>query len=394
MRFPYSHFLLLPMVVMALPIHDAKSQDLPPEAYFRKHVEPILVKRCLRCHGSDRKGGLDLRSSTTALAGGESGVAIEPGKPDDSLLIEYIASGEMPPKQPLPKEEIAALEKWIRTGAWFPDRQLDPYALSSEHRAGYDWWSLQPFARPQPPVVKQTELVRHDIDRFVLAKLETHGLSFASPADRAAYIRRVTYDLTGLLPTYDEVQAFVGDQRPDAYETLVDHLLASPHYGQRWGRHWLDVVRFAESNGFERDRIRRNSWPYRDYVIRAFNDDKPYDQFIVEQIAGDALDPDNAEYRVATGFLAAGPKNDVDTISPLEKMQTRQDELDEFVVATGTTFLGLTVGCARCHDHKFDPIPARNYYSLTAVFSGCDHDASAVTASIDERRQHDQQVNN
>ncbi len=268
----------------------------------------------------------------------------------------------------------------------------DPDALTSQHRAGYDWWSLQPVKPPTPPAVKNGARVANEIDRFVLAKLEANGLRLNPPADRATYIRRVTYDLIGLLPTPDEVRAFIDDRSPDAYEKLASRLLDSPHYGERWGRHWLDVVRFAESNGFERDRIRRNFWPYRDYVIRSFNADKPYDQFVVEQLAGDALDDNIADYRSATGFLAAGPKNDVGTISELERLQTRQDELDEFVVATTTTFLAMTVGCARCHDHKFDPIPTADYYALTAVFAGCNHDQGASLASPEEKRRHAGQV--
>jgi len=198
----------------------------------------------------------------------------------------------------------------------------------------------------------------------------------------------VTVDLHGLPPTYEEVQAFVGDSGPDAYERLVDRLLASPRYGERWGRHWLDVVRYAETNGFERDKLRTNFWRYRDYVIQAFNRDLPYNEFVREQIAGDAFRPDDPQALIATGFLVAGPKNDVGTISELEQMTTRQDELDEIVVATGTTFLGLTVGCARCHDHKFDPITMRDYYGLTAVFSGLDR-ADQVTATPEERRQYE-----
>ena len=198
----------------------------------------------------------------------------------------------------------------------------------------------------------------------------------------------MTYALTGLPPTPEEIDNFTTDPSQIVYCQLVDRLLESPRFGERWGRHWLDVVRFAESNGFERDRIRRNFWPYRDYVIRSFNADKPYDQFVVEQVAGDALDDNDAEYRVATGFLAAGPKNDVGTISELERLQTRQDELDEFVVTTGTTFLAMTVGCARCHDHKFDPIPTADYYALTAVFAGCNHDPRASLASPEEKRRH------
>ena len=360
------------------------------EQFFRKNVAPVLVRRCLECHGSDVKGGLDLRGSMTALAGGENGPVIEPGKPAESRLIEVLAAGEMPPKKPLAREEIAALTEWVRQGAWFPEQPLDPYSFTSDHRAGYDWWSLQPVRPPLIPDVKHSGAAPTAIDRFLLAALESRKFSFNPPADRTTYIRRVTYDLLGLAPSYEEVRQFVTDERTDAYETLVDRLLESPRYGERWGRHWLDVVRFAESNGFERDRIRRNFWPYRDYVIRAFNADKPYDQFILEQLAGDALDSNLAENRIALGFLAAGPKNDVETISPLEQMQTRQDELDEFVTAAGSTFLGLTLGCARCHDHKFDPIPAGDYYALTAVFSECRHADGLSLASPEERRKHDE----
>ena len=266
--------------------------------------------------------------------------------------------------------------------------QGDSFAVTNDRRAGYDWWSLQAVKAPAVPAVKSVGSARNEIDRFVLSRLEAAGLQINPPADRATYIRRLSYDLTGLLPTPEEVQTFVEDRSPDAYETLVDRLLESPHYGERWGRHWLDVVRFAESNGFERDGIRRNFWPYRDYVIRSFNEDKPYDQFVIEQLAGDALAEDDPAHRVATGFLAAGPKNDVSTVSEIERLLTRQDELDEFVSATGTTFLGMTIGCARCHHHKFDPIPTEDYYALTAVFAGCNHDAGVIMASPEERRRH------
>ena len=241
------------------------------------------------------------------------------------------------------------------------------------------------------PAVDAQQRVQNPIDGFVLSRLEQSRLSMSPEADRATLIRRVAIDLLGLPPTYEEVQEFENDTRPDAYERLVDRLLASPRYGERWGRHWLDVARFAESNGFERDRIRTEFWRYRDWVIDAFNRDLPFDDFVREQLAADALHPDQPEALIATGFLVSGPKNDVDTISELERLTTRQDELDEFVVATGTTFLGLTIGCARCHDHKFDPITARDYYSLTAVFSGLDRDNNVV-ASREAQSQHGQLV--
>jgi len=361
--------------------------DEKSAAFFRKQVEPILVRRCLECHGDDPKGGLDLRRKATLLKGGESGAAVVSGKPAASLLFEYVSTKEMPPKDPLPAAEIAILRQWIASGAYFPAQPLDPFSLTTKHRAGRDWWSLQPIRKTLPPAVRNPSRIRTPIDRFVLSRLEQRGLTLSQPADRKILIRRVSFDLTGLLPTHEQVQEFVSDARPDAYERLIDRLLASPHHGERWARHWLDVVRFAESNGFERDRIRTNFWPYRDYVIRSFNADKPYDVFVREQLAGDALQPNSPEHLIATGFLVAGPKNDVATVSELERLQTRQDELDEYVTATSTTFLGLTAGCARCHDHKFDPIDMRDYYGLTAVFSGLDR-ADRVVASPQQQARY------
>jgi hypothetical protein len=361
--------------------------DDSQETFFRAKIEPILVGRCLECHGKERKGKLDLRSQATALKGGESGVAIVPGKPDESLLFEYLTDGEMPPGKPLPANEIGLLKRWITEGAYFPDRKLDLFSVTTPQRAGRDWWSFQPVRKVPVPGAETGMHARTPIDRFITSRLQREGLALSAPVDRRTLIRRVSYDLTGLLPDYKQVQDFVHDSRPDAYLRLVDRLLAGKQYGERWGRHWLDVVRFAESNGFERDRIRENFWRYRDYVIRSFNFDKPYDQFVREQLAGDALDPNNPEFLIATGFLVAGPKNDVPTISALEKLQTRQDELDEYVTATSTTFLGMTSGCARCHEHKFDPIDMRDYYGLTAVFSGLDR-ADNVVAIPQKKRQH------
>jgi mono/diheme cytochrome c family protein len=369
---------MLSVAALCVPALAIQAADQTDDQFFRQQVEPILVKRCLECHAAEGRGGLDLRTKAATLKGGESGGAVIPHKPDDSLLFEYVSTQQMPPKKPLPEAEVALLKQWIARGAYFPERTLDPYAFTTDRRAGYDWWSLQPLKKPAVPKLADATRVRTPVDQFLLSLLLRAGLSFSPPADRATYIRRVTFDLHGLPPTYEEVRAFEQDQQPDAFERLVDRLLASPRYGERWGRHWLDVVRFAESNGFERDRLRPNFWRYRDYVIDALNRDLPYDKFIREQLAGDAIRPGDPQALIATGFLVAGPKNDVGTISELERLTTRQDELDEFVIATGTTFLGLTVGCARCHDHKFDPIPARDYYSLTAVFSGLDRDDNIV----------------
>ena len=382
---------LLPVIAFVAPRADAADGPAKAGAAAGSRIETLLIKRCLECHAAEQQGGLDLRTRATALKGGDSGAVIEPGKPEESLLYEFVEQGQMPPKHRLSADEVAVFKSWITDGAPFPERALDPHAFTTEHRAGYDWWSLQPVQPVAVPEIAEAPLaerVRNPVDAFVARKLAERRLTFSPEVDRATYIRRVTVDLHGLPPTYEEVREFVADTRPDAYERLVDRLLASPRYGERWGRHWLDVVRYAETNGFERDKLRPNFWRYRDYVIQAFNRDLPYNDFVREQIAGDAIRPNDPQALIATGFLVAGPKNDVGTISELEQMTTRQDELDEIVVATGTTFLGLTVGCARCHDHKFDPITMRDYYGLTAVFSGLDR-ADQVTATAEERQQYD-----
>ncbi|MEE3372018.1 MAG: DUF1549 and DUF1553 domain-containing protein [Planctomycetota bacterium] len=263
------------------------------------------------------------------------------------------------------------------------------FAPSSRTAAEDDLWSLRPIQAWKQPELHPAHRrrARTPIDSFVMARLASGGLDLSPPAERATYLRRVTLDLTGLLPTTAEVGDFVRDSRKDACERAVDRLLASPHYGERWGRHWLDVVRYAESNGFERNKLRSNFWRYRDYVIDSFNRDKPYDQFVREQLAGDAIKPGNPEHLIATGFLVAGPKNDVKTDSELQRMKRRQDEIDEFVRVTSTTLFGLTVGCGRCHDHKYDPISSRDYYGLAAVFSGLDR-LDKVVASQEEKERY------
>ena len=243
----------------------------------------------------------------------------------------------------------------------------------STGRAGLDWWSLQPIRRPAVPGVKNHQRLRTPIDAFLLEALEAKGLSFAPEADRRTLIRRVTFDLIGLPPTPHEINAFVGDPRPDAYERLVERLLASPQHGERWGRHWLDVVRFAESHGYEMNTLRPNSWPYRDWVIRAFNHDIPYRQFVKEQLAGDVFGTDDSLTPAATGFLVAGAHDMVGNGTREGQLQQRSDDLFDMVATTSTAFLGLTVGCARCHDHKFDPIAQKDFYSMQAIFAGVEH---------------------
>ncbi|MFO0844089.1 MAG: PSD1 and planctomycete cytochrome C domain-containing protein [Gemmataceae bacterium] len=349
-------------LLLLLPVPAAA--ETPP---FSKSVAPLLRSRCLKCHSEDKaRGDLKLTTRVAMLA------AVKPGKADESLLFTHVRDGKMPPKQPLPADEVELLRRWIEAGATWDVPELRPDATPVS-RAVEDWWSLRPVRRSPMPGVKDGSRVRTPLDAFLLAKLEEKGLSFAPEADRRTLIRRLTFDLLGLAPTFDEVEAFANDPRPDAYERLVDRLLASPHHGERWGRHWLDVARFAESHGYEMNTLRPNAWPYRDYVIRAFNHDVPYRQFVREQLAGDRLGRDDFLTGAATGFLVGGPHDLVGNATPEGKLQQRADDLHDVVSTVGATFLGLTVGCARCHDHKFDPISQRDYYALQAVFAGLEH---------------------
>ncbi len=327
---------------------------------FDRDVRPILAKNCLSCHGADKqKGGLRLDRKADALAGGDSGYAILPGKAKDSPMLHRIASKDaterMPPKgEALSEKETATLGAWVSQGAKWPD---------AGSAAGTDHWSFQPVLRPMVPG-KST----NPIDAFIQLKLAAAGLKPNAEADRRTLIRRLKFDLLGLPPTPEEVEVFEKDTLPDAYEKLVEKYLASPHFGERSARHWLDVVRFAESHGFEMNHERPNAWPYRDYVIRSFNDDKPYDQFVKEQLAGDSLGADEA-----TGFLVGGAWDQVKSPDPGLTAQQRADELHDILGTAGSAFLGLTVGCARCHNHKFDPVSQVDYYRLKAVFAGVRH---------------------
>ncbi len=334
-------------------------------------VAKILTTRCLTCHNSsERSGGLDLSSSQTAFAGGDSGPVISAGEPDASLLIDRIESGEMPPDEnddshPLPATEKLAVRQWVDQGApWPKDRLLDLFEATTDRRGGRDWWSLQPIKRPALPVVQSTENINNPIDRFVQARLERAKLSMAPLADRSTLVRRVYIDLLGLPPTAAQIQRFQQDTRPDAYARLVEQLLASPQYGERWARFWLDVARYAETSGYERDQEKPGAWKYRDWVIHALNQDKPYDEFVVEQIAGDELPNRRLETVIATGFLRLGTWND----EPNDPGDYKYERLEDLVHATSSSFLGLTVKCARCHDHKFDPIQQVDYYRMAAAF--------------------------
>ncbi|HWB12868.1 MAG TPA: DUF1549 domain-containing protein [Pirellulales bacterium] len=354
-----------------------------PTKHFDEQLAPLLVRNCLGCHNtSDKKGGLDLTRAEGLTAGGDSGPAVVPGDADASLLWQRVLGDEMPPerKPPATGPKLTAAEKellrsWIADGAKWGSGPIDWLKLSTPSRAGVDWWSLQPIVAPKTPDVQRSDEIVQPIDAFILARLESLGLQPSPPADRRTLFRRLSFDLIGLPPTPDEVEAFVADPSPRAYEDLVDRLLASPHYGERWARHWLDVVRYAESQGFERDRLRPNSWQYRDWVVNATNDDLPYDEFIRWQLAGDVLHPGDPRALIATGFLVAAPWDEVGQSQQSEAMKAvvRQDELEDLVGTTCQTFLGLTVNCARCHDHKFDPVSQTDYYRIAAALSGVRH---------------------
>jgi len=352
--------------------------------FFEREVRPLLVERCLECHGEKGKpkGGLKLSTREALLKGGDSGPAAVAGKPEESLLVEavrYIDEPRMPPKGKLKDQEIEIFRKWVDLGLPWPEAKGAAASVNAEAPASEkpgdpaQFWSFQPVRKVTPPPVKDQAWVRSNIDRFILAAIEAKGLKPAKEAEKRTLIRRATFDLTGLPPTPEEVEAFVADQAPDAFSRVVDRLLASPHYGERWGRHWLDVVRYADSFdsrvlGNEESDI-SYAWRYRDWVVNAFNRDLSYDKFIVHQLAGDVLparEPGgfNVDETVATGMLAIGNWGGGD--ADKEKLLT--DIADDQVDVVGRTFLGLTIACARCHDHKFDPISTKDYYGLAGIF--------------------------
>ncbi len=370
------------VILAAVSAHSFAADAVPDKkgiAFFEKRIRPVLVESCYECHstkeGAKLKGGLALDSREGLLQGGESGPSIVPGSPEDSLLIEAIRHDglEMPPEKKLPAAVIADFVAWVKMGAPDPREGGKVPAAKKEIDidAGRNFWAFQPPKAVEPPTVKDKQWAKTDIDKFVLATLEKNKLKPVADADRRTWIRRVTLDLIGLIPTPAEVDAFVNDKSPQAAEAVVDRLLASPQFGERWGRHWLDVARFAESNGNTDNVSFPHAWRYRDYVIGAFNSDKPFDQFIREQIAGDLLPSENAKQRdehlVATGFLALGSKPRAQN-NPDFQMDVVAEQIE---VAT-TGFMALTVACARCHDHKFDPIPTREYYAMAGLFTSTD----------------------
>jgi len=345
------------------------------DVFFEKEVRPLLAAKCYECHGPDRqRGQLRVDGRQYLLTGGKSGPALEPGLPDESLLIRAVRRTDeklkMPPKAkpPLSPAEVDVLVQWVESGAPWP--QADPArrrsaeggrVVTAEDR---EHWAFRPLRRPAPPHVEGTSWLRGPVDRFVLARLEEQQLAPNPPADRRTLARRLYLDLVGLPPSPEETRAFLNDPAPDSYERLVERLLASPRYGERWGRHWLDLVRYAQTDGYEFDAEKPFAWRYRDYVISSLNEDKPYSRFILEQLAGDELDEVTLETLVATGYYRLGAWE----ASADDKRKAHFDELDDIVSTTGETFLGLTIGCARCHDHMTDAIPQRDYYRMLAIF--------------------------
>jgi len=350
------------------------SEKISPQAveFFESKIRPVLAERCFRCHGPEKqKSGLRLDSREALLKGGsESGPVIVPGQPEKSLLIEAVhqkGDVKMPPEgEKLSAEMIASLTEWIKAGAPWPGTGA---ITAAAVEAWKTHWAFQPVNKTGPPVVQHQERVHTPIDAFILAELEKRELTFAAVADKRTLLRRATFDLIGLPPTPEEIDAFEADTASDAFAKVLDRLLASPHYGERWGRHWLDVARYADTKGyvFEEERRYAYSYTYRDYVIQAFNDDLPYDQFIIEQLAADRLfaqakangDDGDAKTLAAMGFLTLGRRF----------LNNQHDIIDDRIDVTTRGLLGLTVACARCHDHKFDPIPTKDYYSLYGVFA-------------------------
>ena len=358
------------------------------DAFFEAKVRPLLISKCLECHGAEKpKAGLRLDSREALLTGGESGPAAIIGKPDESLLVDVISyrnTVQMPPKSKLPDAEIAILTDWVRRGLPWPNSKPTGPTPVMANTATTDFsddqkafWAFQPVRQESPPPVKNEVLIRSPIDRFILAELEANGLMISHEVDRRALIRRVTLDLTGLPPTPEEVTEFVTDSAADALERLVDRLLASPRYGERWARHWLDVARYADSNGLDENLAYGNAFRYRDYVVKSMREDKPYDRFLLEQIAGDLLLPADANHLpepatdaesfdglIATGFLCLGAK----MLAEDDPVKMQMDIIDEQVDTISRAVMGLTMGCARCHDHKFDPLSTEDYYGLAGIF--------------------------
>jgi Protein of unknown function (DUF1553)/Protein of unknown function (DUF1549)/Planctomycete cytochrome C len=372
--------LLLGMILIALPVYAA---DPEGDLFFREKIRPVLETSCFTCHSANAakvKGGLLLDSREALLRGGDTGPAVVPGNIGESLLLQAIRHEdglEMPPKKPkLADLVIVDFERWVNMGAPFPGSDASGPRLDEARRH----WAFQPVKKEPMPAVQDSDWVRTPVDAFILSKLEGRGWKPAPPAERHELIRRVTFDLTGLPPSPEEVDAFIADTSDQAYEKVVDRLLASPRYGERWAQHWLDVIRFAETEGYEYDRSIPDAWRFRDYVIDSLNRDKPFDRFLIEQIAGDEIAPDDPECQVASTFHRLGPvrRNAGNPEIALSRNEVLTDRTD----ILGTAILGLTVGCARCHNHKLEPISQKDYYRFQAYLAATEeHDVVLATPS-------------
>ncbi|WP_068137603.1 DUF1553 domain-containing protein [Roseimaritima ulvae] len=394
-RFPIAWLLL----IAASLLPRAAWSDEPPTPqqlqFFEKHVRPLLIDQCYKCHSAKAsKGGLRVDSRSSLLLGGESGPAIEPGDPEASVLIEAVRyeSFEMPPSKKLNDQQIDVLSKWIAMGAPWPGDHQD-VVRRPEGKTFTDeelnWWAFQPRTDPTPPTeLVRAEWCRNEIDRFIAAEHDRQQLVPAPEADRATLLRRLYFDLVGLPPTPEEVQAFAQNTDPQAYEQVVDDLLKRPEYGERWARHWLDLVRYAESDGYRADIARPQAWRYRDYVIESFNNDKPYDRFVQEQLAGDELFPDDPAALIATGFMRHGifEYNVPDIRGQWDNI------LNEITDVTGDVFFGLGFQCARCHDHKFDPLLQQDYFRLRAFFEATLPRDDVIAATAEQKAQHAAQL--
>lgn len=385
--------LVLLAVVGPFVLAEESRQPTPAmQVDFATDIQPVLANHCLKCHGPEkRESNYRLDDRLSAFSGGDFGEpAIVRGDSAASPLIRYVSGADedihMPPEgPPLSQNEIALLKTWIDSGAAWPDH----LAVPEDSSIVTDHWAFQPVSKPKLPPMHNA-WIANPIDGFILSRLREAGLEPSPRADRTTLIRRIFLDVLGLPPTHEEVEAFKQDDRPDAYARLVDAVLSRPQFGERWGQHWLDIARYGESQGFETNRERMTAYHYRDYVVSTFNSDKPYDQFVVEQLAGDAVGAD-----LGTGFLVAGPYDIVKSPDVNLTLMQRQDELADIIQTAGTAFLGLTVGCARCHNHKFDPILQADYYALQAVFAGVKHgermvksdDVKILTAKIDDLQQ-------
>lgn len=356
-------------------------------AFFEQNIRPVLAAQCVKCHGvGKQEGGLRLDSRQAMLKGGESGPAVVPRDPANSLLLQAIRYEEleMPPSGQLTARDIARFRHWIASGAVWPESSSIREEARGITQDDRNWWAFRPLSKPPVPKVRLQEWIANDIDRFVLAALEEKGMQPAPVGDKARLVRRLYFDVIGLPPTPEEIDAFVENDKPTAWEELVDKLLASKHHGEHWARHWLDVVRYAESDGWNQDAYRPNIWRYRDYVVNSFNSDKPWADFVREQLAGDEIPADNPEYLAATGFLRLG----IYEYNQRDARGQWNDIMNEMTDVAGDVFLGVGMACARCHDHKFDPILQRDYFALRAFFEPIEWRDDLVYATDEEKQKH------